>query len=105
MMECDCLDWRRDVAAIASERAGALYGLHVLARSMEGPLPTVCRFILLARDPLITSARACRSPSLALSCMHARMQFISCCRCLGPGERRMHNAPATVVATAEAASC
>jgi hypothetical protein len=85
---------RRDVAAIASERAGELYGLRVLARSMEGPLPTMCRFILLARDPLITSARPLQAPSLPFSVACSTLGVCTCApacpasyillRCCGP---------------------
>lgn len=49
------LNFCRDAAAIASERAAELYGLEVLERDIQEDAP-FCRFLLLSREPLITSA-------------------------------------------------
>ncbi len=53
-------DWHRaahrDTAAIASRRAGELYGLEVLDSDIQDNAGNVTRFLVLARDPLITAA-------------------------------------------------
>eukprot|EP00884_Botryococcus_braunii_P016598 jgi/Botrbrau1/3621/Bobra.0204s0015.1 len=44
-----------DVAAVASERAGQLYGLEVLDHGIQDNDDNFTRFLVLSRDPLITS--------------------------------------------------
>ncbi|KAK9813426.1 hypothetical protein WJX73_007997 [Symbiochloris irregularis] len=44
----------RDVAAVASVRAGELYGLETLDSNIQDNPNNITRFLLLARDPLIT---------------------------------------------------
>ena len=47
------------MAAIASARAGELYGLEVLDTDIQTNAGNVTRFLLLAREPLVT---ACADP-------------------------------------------
>ncbi|EXB37884.1 Arogenate dehydratase/prephenate dehydratase 1 [Morus notabilis] len=43
----------RDVGVIASARAATIYGLNVVAESIQDDLYNVTRFLVLARDPII----------------------------------------------------
>ena len=45
----------RDAAAIASARAGELYGLEVLDSDIQDSESNMTRFLVLSRDALITS--------------------------------------------------
>ena len=45
----------RDAAAIASARAGELYGLEVLDESIQDMADNITRFLVLSRDPVISA--------------------------------------------------
>ncbi|KAL4856490.1 Arogenate dehydratase/prephenate dehydratase 1 [Chlorella vulgaris] len=45
----------RDVAAVASRRAGELYGLDVVEEDIQDMKDNVTRFVVLSRDPLVAS--------------------------------------------------
>ncbi|PRW61501.1 Arogenate dehydratase prephenate dehydratase chloroplastic [Chlorella sorokiniana] len=47
-------DWR-DAAAVASRRAGELYGLNVLDEDIQDMKDNVTRFVVLSRDPLVAT--------------------------------------------------
>lgn len=47
-------EWR-DAAAVASRRAGELYGLNVLDEDIQDMKDNVTRFVVLSRDPLVAT--------------------------------------------------
>ena len=70
MFECDLYTSNRDVGAISTQSAADHYGLHVLERGI-GRSTNVFRFILLGREPLVTSALPlCRFLLLMLLLAH-----------------------------------
>lgn len=51
-----------DAAAVASRRAGELYGMNVLDEGIQDDKDNITRFIVLSREPLVTSEDTIRSP-------------------------------------------
>jgi hypothetical protein len=45
----------RDAAAVASRRAGELYGLDVVDEDIQDMKDNVTRFVVLSRDPLVAT--------------------------------------------------
>jgi prephenate dehydratase len=70
---------RMDAAAIASERAASLYGMKVLARSIEDPPANITRFLLLGPEPLAPFPSKKRAEtSLVFTVRDLSRQFFSC---------------------------
>jgi arogenate/prephenate dehydratase len=46
----------KDTAAVASRRAGELYGLEILDEGIQDMKDNITRFIVLSRDPLVTTS-------------------------------------------------
>jgi chorismate mutase/prephenate dehydratase len=65
-------------AAVASERAAALYGLKVLARNIENQKDNFTRFMVIARQPLQIDARIPCKTSLIFSTKHEQGALVRC---------------------------
>jgi chorismate mutase/prephenate dehydratase len=65
-------------AAIASERAGALHGLHVIARNIANQKQNFTRFMVVSRSPLRFDERIACKTSLIFSTRHERGALVRC---------------------------
>jgi chorismate mutase/prephenate dehydratase len=65
-------------AAVASERAAALYGLKVLARNVENQKGNFTRFMVVARAPLALDERIVCKTSLIFSTRHEQGALVRC---------------------------
>lgn len=65
-------------AAIASERAGQLYGLHVIARNIANQKQNFTRFLVVSRAPLRFDERIACKTSLIFSTRHERGALVQC---------------------------
>jgi chorismate mutase/prephenate dehydratase len=65
-------------AAIASERAAKLYGLHVIARNVESQKGNFTRFMVVARAPLQLDERIDCKTSLIFSTQHEQGALVRC---------------------------
>ena len=65
-------------AAVASERAAALYGLKVLARNVENQKGNFTRFMVVARAPLALDERIACKTSLIFSTRHEQGALVRC---------------------------
>lgn len=65
-------------AAIASERAGGLHGLHVIARNIANQKQNFTRFMVVSRSPLRFDERIQCKTSLIFSTRHERGALVRC---------------------------
>ncbi len=65
-------------AAVASERAGQLYGLHVIARNIANQKENFTRFMVVSRSPLRFDERIACKTSLIFSTRHEQGALVRC---------------------------
>lgn len=63
---------RRDTAAVASARAGELYGLDALEENIQDNKDNITRFLILSRDPRVQVSPLSDPPQSAHPCLHIK---------------------------------
>lgn len=69
-------------AAIASERAAAIHGLHVIARNVANQSGNYTRFLVIAREPLRYDERIACKTSLIFATRHEKGALLQCLNAL-----------------------